>query len=82
MALTYEQFVELSGCEIVCGNLIVGQMAQRKVVGTNLDGTFVLNDDGIALAAELEAGTASAEKAPRRKKADAASATEGEQATA
>lgn len=82
MALSYEQFIEMSGCEVVAGNLIVGQMADRRIVGSILDGTFQLNEDGHALAAELEAGTP-AEKATRRKKAEpAAPAAEGDQAAA
>lgn len=81
MALSYEQFVEMSGCEVVAGNLIVGIQSTRKIVGTNLDGTFILNEEGLALAADLEAAAAApAEKTARRKKADDAAAAEGEQA--
>lgn len=79
MPLSYEQFVELSGCEVVAGNLIVGQLADRRIVGSVLDGTFQLNEDGHALAAELEAGVP-AEKAARRKKAAEPAPAEGEQA--
>jgi hypothetical protein len=69
MALSYEQFMEASGAEICAGNIIVGIMGDRKKVGTlGDDGVFNLNDDGKALAEELEATPA--EKASRRKKAD------------
>lgn len=67
MALSYEQFVELSGCEVVGGNLIVGELGDRKIVGSVLDGTFQLNEDGQALSSDLEAGVP-ATKAVRRKK--------------
>lgn len=70
MALSFEQFMEASGAELCAGNLIVGIMGERKKVGSlGDDGIFSLNDDGRALADELEA--APAEKATRRKKADA-----------
>lgn len=70
MALSFEKFMEASGAELCGGNIIVGIMAERKKVGTlNDDGLFNLNDDGKALAEELEATPA--EKAARTKKADA-----------
>jgi hypothetical protein len=71
MALSYEQFMEASGAELCAGNIIVGIMGDRKKVGSlNDDGIFNLNDDGKALAEELE--TAPTEKASQgRKKADA-----------
>lgn len=68
MALTLEQFMEATGAELVAGNLVVGNMAGRKIVGT-YDGTFNLNEDGLAMAAELEEG---APKRTRKKAADAA----------
>jgi hypothetical protein len=77
MALTYEQFMEATGAEIVCGNIVVGEMANRKVVGTH-DETFNLNDDGMAIAKEVEEGTYVNPNAPvdapktRRKKAEEA----------
>lgn len=70
MALSFEQFMELSGADLCAGNIIVGMMGDRKKVGSlGDDGVFNLNDDGKALAEELEA--APAEKATRKKKADA-----------
>lgn len=70
MAISYEQFLELSNCEVVAGNLIVGVQATRKIVGTNLDGTFILNDDGLALAASFETPPAVEKPARRSKKID------------
>jgi hypothetical protein len=70
MALSYEQFMEATGAELVAGNIIVGIMATRKKVGSlGDDGVFSLNDDGKALAEQIE--SAPAEKTSRRKKADA-----------
>lgn len=67
MALSPEKFMELTGAEMVCGNLIVGAQATRRIVGTMMDGTFLLNDEGHALMAELDA--AQEKPAARRKKA-------------
>lgn len=74
MALSYEQFMEATGAELVAGNIIVGTMGDRKKVGSlGDDGVFSLNDDGKALAEQVEA--APAEKATRgRKKAEVADA--------
>ena len=68
MALSFEQFVEATGAEVVGGNIIVGILADRKIVGTYTD-TFNLNEDGQALAAEIEAG--GSKKTSRKKAADA-----------
>ncbi len=74
MALSYEQFMEATGAELVCGNIIVGIMADRKKVGAlGDDGVFNLNDDGKALADEIEAAAAAGGKRGR-KKADAEAA--------
>lgn len=70
MALSFEQFMEMSGADLVGGNIVHGMLGDRKKVGTlGDDGVFNLNDDGKALADELEATPA--EKATRKKKADA-----------
>lgn len=70
MALSFEKFMDLSGADLVAGNIIVGIMGDRKKVGTlGDDGVFNLNDDGKALAEELEAP-----KAIKTKKADAKTA--------
>lgn len=68
MALSFEKFMEVSGADLVAGNIIVGIMGDRKKVGTlGDDGVFNLNDEGKALAEELEAP-----KVAKPKKADAA----------
>lgn len=69
MALSFEQFVEATGAEVVAGNIIVGVMADRKIVGT-IGETFNLNEAGQALAAEIEAG-GSKKSGGRKKAADA-----------
>jgi hypothetical protein len=71
MALSYEQFMEASGAELVAGNIIVGAMSTRRKVGSlGDDGVFSLNDEGKVLLEQIE--SAPAEKATRgRKKAEA-----------
>lgn len=72
MALSFEKFMEMSGADLVAGNIIVGMMGDRKKVGSlGDDGVFNLNDDGKALAEELEAP-----KAAKTKKAADAPAAE------
>lgn len=72
MAIGFDQFMEATGAELVAGNIIVGIMAARKKVGSlDDDGVFNLNDDGKALADEIEAG---GKKATKAKKADAVEA--------
>jgi hypothetical protein len=69
MAIGFDQFMEATGAELVAGNIIVGVMGGRKKVGSlDDDGVFNLNDDGKALADEVEAG---GKKATKSKKAEA-----------
>lgn len=57
MAVSYEQFMEATGAELVAGNIILGQMSDRRKVGEiSDDGAFNLTDDGKAMIAEIEAG--------------------------
>jgi hypothetical protein len=65
MAMTFEEFQQRTNAELVAGNIIVGNLADRKIVGT-FDGAFNLNEAGQALLAELEA--APAEKPARKSK--------------
>lgn len=67
MAMTFDEFLKASGAEYVAGNIIVGIMGDRKIVGT-YDGVFQLNEAGQAMLDELEAPKAA--KAPKAKKAD------------
>lgn len=55
MAMSYEQFMQASGAELVCGNIIIGMMANRKKIGDNFDGVFNLNDEGQKMLVEIEA---------------------------
>lgn len=76
MAISYERFVELTGCEVVAGNLISGTQSGRKLLGTNIDGTFELTEEGQAALAKLEEAPEPAEKpVSRRKKAEEPVAT-------
>lgn len=56
MGMSLEEFIEYTGAELVAGNLIVGELAQRQVVGSVVGGVFSLNDAGQAIRAELESG--------------------------
>lgn len=67
MAITLEKFVELTNAEEVAGNVIVGIMADRKIVGKVEGGVFNLNEEGQALMAELE-GKAEEKKSATAKK--------------
>ncbi len=70
MAVSYDQFMEATGAELVCGNIIVGQLSERRKVGeVTDDGVFNLNDDGKAMVADIEAG--GKPSTSRRKKAGA-----------
>jgi len=70
MAIGFDQFMEATGAELVAGNIIVGSMGNRKKVGAlDDDGVFNLNDEGKALAEEIEAS--GGKKATKAKKADA-----------
>jgi len=70
MAISFEQFMEATGAELVAGNIIVGMTTNRKKVGSlDDDGVFNLNDDGKAMAEELEAS--GGKKATKSKKAEA-----------
>jgi len=75
MALSFEKFMEVSGADLVAGNIIVGVMGDRKKVGSlGDDGVFNLNDDGKALAEELEAPKVTKTKKADTKAADAPAA--------
>lgn len=75
MALSFEKFMEVSGADLVAGNIIVGVMGDRKKVGSlGDDGVFNLNDEGKALAEELEAPKATKTKKADTKAADAPAA--------
>ena len=56
MAISLKEFVDATNAEVVGGQLIVGERADRKFVG-NAEGTFTLNEDGQAIADQIEAGT-------------------------
>ena len=77
MAMTLEEFVKRTGAEEVAGNIIVGVMAERKIIGTVADGTFNLNADGQIILQALEAGDpkAAERRAPRKKATETAGKT-------
>jgi phosphosulfolactate synthase (CoM biosynthesis protein A) len=67
MAISFEQFMEATGAEICAGNIIIGIMADRRIIGRlESDGVFSLTDEGKTMADEIQ------ENSPKksRKKAE------------
>lgn len=57
MAYSREEVAKKLEAEVVGGNLIVGERANRVFVGkTSEDGVFTITEEGEALLAALEAG--------------------------
>lgn len=54
--ITLSEFKKRTGAQIVAGRLIVGDRAQRRVIGNIQDGTFMLNEEGHKILAAIEAG--------------------------
>jgi len=77
MAMTMEEFVKRTSAEVVGGNVIVGQMADRKIIASVIEGLFTLNADGQAVLAALEADDPDAvtKRAPRKRATDSAGKT-------
>jgi hypothetical protein len=68
MAMTQQEFIEKTGCEVVCDQLIMGIGPSRRIVGSIKDGTFTLTDEGQEVLAQLE-GQTEEPKTRRRRKA-------------
>lgn len=49
MAMTTQEFIEKTGCEITGGNLIIGEQANRVKLGYIGKGTLDLSEFGAAL---------------------------------
>lgn len=64
MTITTQEFVKHIGAEIVAGRIIVGEMAERRIIG-DLGHTLSLTEEGQALLADAEA--AIAKKLARKK---------------
>ena len=77
MAMTMEEFVKRTNAEVAGGNVIVGLMAERKIIASVIEGVFTLNADGQAVLAALEAGDpeAATKRAPRKRAVDSAGKT-------
>jgi hypothetical protein len=75
--ITLKEFMNKSGAELVAGNLIVGSLEDRRIVGDVRDGTFFLNEEGQKILTALEAGDPEPvkPKAPKRKPTDNAGKT-------
>jgi len=55
MAMSVEQFIEKTKCELVCDQMIVGFGPKRKMIGYVKEGTFTITDEGHEYLAELDA---------------------------
>lgn len=75
--VTLKEFLAKSGAELVAGNLIVGTLTDRRIVGDVRDGTFFLNEEGQKILAAMEAGDTQPvkPKPPKRKPTDNAGKT-------
>jgi hypothetical protein len=78
--VTLQEFVKRSGAEMVGGNLIVGSLTDRRIVGNVQDGTYFLNEDGHKILRAMEQGDPEPvkPKAPKRKPTDNAGKTHDE----
>ena len=73
MAISFEQFMEATGAEICAGNIIIGIMADRRIIGRlESDGVFSLTDEGKAMADKIQENSI---KKPRKKEEAAAADT-------
>jgi len=64
MAYSREQVAEKLNAEVVGGNLIVGERADRVFVGkTSEDGVFTITEEGEAMLAALESAPKASKKA-------------------
>ena len=66
MAYTFNEVQQKLNAEVVAGNLIVGERADRVFVGkTNEDGIFIITEEGEARLAALEVSPKAAKKAAK-----------------
>jgi len=63
MAISMAEFIEKTGCEVVCDQMIVGIGPKRRMIGYVKEGTFTITDEGQELLAELDG-----KPAPKRRK--------------
>jgi len=67
MAYSREEVAEKLNAEVVGGNLIVGERADRKFVGkTSEEGVFTITEEGEEMLAALEAKSKPAAKKPAK----------------
>jgi len=69
MAMSVEQFIEKTKCELVCDQMIVGFGPKRKMIGYVKEGTFTITDEGHEYLAELDApAVEETEDKPKRRR--------------
>jgi hypothetical protein len=62
MAMSMAEFIEKTGCEVVCDQMIVGIGPNRRMIGYVKEGTFTITDEGQELLAQLDG-----QPAPKRR---------------
>lgn len=77
MSVSLQDFLKQSNAELVGGNIIVGTLADRRVVGEAFDGTYNLNSEGHTILRAITEGDANPvkPKEPKRRPTDNAGKT-------
>jgi len=66
--MTRDEIIEKTGCEVVCGQLLVGIGPTRKMIGLTKDGEFIITPEGEEYLSSLEATTVEKVTRGRRKR--------------
>lgn len=72
MAMTYQEYIQKTGCQLVADQLVSG-FPHHKLLGSIRDGAFTLTEDGQEYLAQFEAAPVVEDAEPktrRRRKAD------------
>jgi len=82
MAMSMEEFVKRTKAEVVAGNVIVGELSARAIVGRMENGSFNLTADGLLILEALEKNDpkAAEKRVPKRKASDSAGKTAADMA--
>jgi hypothetical protein len=73
MAMTYQEYIQKTGCQLVADQLVSG-FPHHKLLGSIREGAFTLTEDGQEYLAQFEAAPVAEDVEPktrRRRKADA-----------
>lgn len=75
MAMSYQDYIQKTGCQLVADQLISG-FPHHKLLGSIADGSFTLTEDGQALLEQLDAPAEAPAKTTRKKKEEAVKASD------